>query len=752
MSDQASLAEQNSEIASLNDQLDLFLISFVALFLEVACIRWFASTVTMLTFFTNIVLMACVLGLSIGCLIAQSRRSWLGSVFPLTLASIVIAALSLDAFLNGRFAVEVGNQAAPQQIYFGAEPSNTTNAMSRASIEIIAGLFFGLIALMFVGIGQALGRSFDAIANRVAAYSINIFGSLVGVAGFALVSQFRLPPEWWFAIALVPALWFIKRQNRRWWPAAAFLAAILLVVFYSPRPKDVEVFWSPYYKVDFSKGGIISTNNIGHQQMVKVGSSGSAYELSYLLNRDAGGPPREEVMIIGAGSGNDVAGALKNGVRHVDAVEIDPVLNELGREHHPDRPYDDPRVSIHLDDGRRFARKTSKTYDQIVYALVDSLMLHSGYSSIRLESFLFTEQAFADIRDRLKPDGVFVVYNYFRQGWVVGRIAKMAEKVFGTKPIVMALPYRKSIPLDGVPSSNITLLMVGKSDTALAAIRKKFENGEVFWSHISSSWNASVNGFGAAPPEVPGTKPEFWHKIAPAEIDTAGIRWTPTDDWPFLYLRSPAIPWFIIRGVLIVSAIALVLFRTLAPVQIRRFNPQMFFLGAGFMLLETKGVVHLALLFGSTWIVNSIVISAILVMILLSNLYVSAMKPKRMGIYYGLLFAGLLVNLAVPTDLFLTIPDPFRVILSCSVIFLPVFFAGIIFASVFRDSIQPDVDLGSNIAGVVLGGLSENLSLVLGFNGLILIACGYYLLSMPPIRDLLGPLLGNIRLRGVSGS
>ena len=57
-------------------------------------------------------------------------------------------------------------------------------------------------------------------------------------------------------------------------------------------------------------------------------------------------------------------------------------------------------------------------------------------------------------------------------------------------------------------------------------------------------------------------------------------------------------------------------------------NGQMFFLGAGFMLLETKGVVHLALLFGSTWVVNSIVFFAILVMILLSNLYVLAVRPR----------------------------------------------------------------------------------------------------------------------------
>jgi hypothetical protein len=189
------------------------------------------------------------------------------------------------------------------------------------------------------------------------------------------------------------------------------------------------------------------------------------------------------------------------------------------------------------------------------------------------------------------------------------------------------------------------------------------------------------------------------------------------------------------------------MFRGFAPVQVGRLNPQMFFLGAGFMLLETKGVVHLALLFGSTWQVSSIVISAVLVMILLSNLYVLAVKPRRTGIYYGLLFAGLAVNLAAPMTRFLALPDLPRVVVSCAVVFLPVFFAGIVFATAFRDSGQPDVDLGSNIAGVVLGGLSENLSLIVGFDGLILVAFGFYLLSFPPAWGLLGRPLAAIRAR-----
>jgi hypothetical protein len=161
-----------------------------------------------------------------------------------------------------------------------------------------------------------------------------------------------------------------------------------------------------------------------------------------------------------------------------------------------------------------------------------------------------------------------------------------------------------------------------------------------------------------------------------------------------------------------------------------RPNWQMFFLGAGFMLLETKGVVHMALLFGSTWVVNSIVFAAILVMILCANLYVIKARPQRLLPYYVLLIIALLVNALVPMNVFLSLPVAARVVSSCALVFVPVFFAGVIFATLFRESRQPDVDFGWNVAGIILGGLSEQLSLVVGFNYLLLVAAAYYLLSV----------------------
>jgi hypothetical protein len=152
------------------------------------------------------------------------------------------------------------------------------------------------------------------------------------------------------------------------------------------------------------------------------------------------------------------------------------------------------------------------------------------------------------------------------------------------------------------------------------------------------------------------------------------------------------------------------------------------------MLLETKGVVHLALLFGSTWLVNSIVFFAILVMILCSNLWVLAVRPHRLWPYYLLLGGSLVVATLVPMNTFLNLPGAARVVVSCAVVFVPVFFAGIIFSTAFRDASEPDIALGSNIGGAILGGLSENLSLLIGFNNLGVLALLFYVMSAVTLR------------------
>jgi hypothetical protein len=274
-----------------------------------------------------------------------------------------------------------------------------------------------------------------------------------------------------------------------------------------------------------------------------------------------------------------------------------------------------------------------------------------------------------------------------------------------------------------------TFFLASRNAPIMAAVRRQFENQQSFWINRKPGLNRLLNGFGPQPPALEGSTEADWSRIAPAMVDTRGIDRVPSADWPFLYLREPVIPALNIRSMALIAVLSLAILYALSPVRRMRPNWQMFFLGAAFMLLETKAVVHMALLFGSTWIVNSIVFFAILLMILASNVFVLAVKPKRLWPHYGFLAAALTVNIVVPMSRFLALPGWQKVAISCAVIFVPIFFAGIIFGTLFRDSSHPDVNFGSNIAGTTMGGLSESLSLMIGFNHVLLVALIFYLLS-----------------------
>jgi hypothetical protein len=451
---------------------------------------------------------------------------------------------------------------------------------------------------------------------------------------------------------------------------------------------------------------------------------------------------------------------LQWGAQHVDAVEIDPAINRLGRQYHPDHPYQDPRVEIHLDDGRNFLRSTKRKYDLIIYALVDSLVLHSGYSNIRLESFLFTRQAFEDAHRHLKPNGNFVIYNYFRQGWLAARLQKGLEEVFGAgNALVLTLPYRKLIEADRSTFGDFTVFFAGSTNE----LRNAFVTRPDYWLRDDTPpAPASPNGFQIAPdvgaiPNLSTTSdnaaPLHWLRFGLATIvapHEESIR-TATDDWPFLYLRKPMIPTLSLRGMAIMGGLGLLLIflflrRLRRPANAAAgseanasredysINVQLFFLGAGFMLVETKAVVTMALLFGSTWVVNSVVFFAVLVMILLANRWTMRFQPQSLWPYYAGLLVTLFLNTVVPLDFFLGMNRSIQVAGSCLLVFTPILFAGVIFAASFKRTAHPDRAFGINVAGAMVGGLAEYSSMLLGFQYVVLVAILFYLLSAVGLR------------------
>jgi SAM-dependent methyltransferase len=712
--------------------LNLFLAGFLVLFLELACIRWLAAYVVFLQFFTNVVLIASFLGMSCGCLAARQSRDWLG-YFPYLALTTVLAAIATFAAYHywSGLSIDVGGQASPQEVYFGTEWRNPDVARFAVPIEAVAALFFVLVALMFVGLGQVLGRAFDSYPHRVRGYTLNIAGSLAGIVGFSALSFLQVPPVAWFIVGCGGVAYLLRQVGRLTAPKALALIALVVGLSVSPdwfakADRVHATRWSPYYKVDHQvASGEITVDTIGHQAMVPFASRGSSYSLIHLLEQNSGGAPFRDVLIIGAGSGNDLAHALKFGARHIDAVEIDPVIRDIGRGYHPDHPYQDARVTPHLDDGRHFLRTTDHKYDLVIYGLVDSLILHSGYANLRLESYLFTQQAFDDVKRVLKPDGTFAMYNYFRQGWIVERIATMAENTFGCSPVTLSLPYAQTLKASS--QAGFMVIIAGCNPR----IANAFGEHRTFWLNTVPPENLAVDGFTLRPETLPAEQREHFKPITRTTlIHDEGKVHTITDDWPFLYLRGTLIPDFTIRSMLILGVLGLAMVYGFLPRGRLVLNGRMFFLGAAFMLLETRAVVQMALLFGSTWLVNSAVFFTVLILILLANLYVlKARRPVHLYLHYVGLLVFLAVAVLIPVDTFLSGGLLWRYAVPCILALGPMLFAGIIFAVSFRDAANPDLAFGSNIAGAVLGGLAESFSMLLGFQHLLLLAVLFYLLS-----------------------
>jgi hypothetical protein len=152
----------------------------------------------------------------------------------------------------------------------------------------------------------------------------------------------------------------------------------------------------------------------------------------------------------------------------------------------------------------------------------------------------------------------------------------------------------------------------------------------------------------------------------------------------------------------------------------------MFFLGVAFMLLEVKSLTTFSLLFGSTWLVNSLVFFAILSSVLLAVLVNSRLKIRQPLLLYLLLFGILALNLLLPPEALLLNNLLARYILASVLAFAPVFLANIIFANSFRDSEAADVAFASNLLGIMVGGGLEYLSMLTGYRVLLVLVMVFY--------------------------
>lgn len=661
--------------------VQLFLTSFFILFFELACIRWVPAHVRYLSYFMNFILLATFLGMGVGILLARRPRLWLPP-FPVLWFGLAY----LVAQNNFEFKIP-----STQVLYYGA-----TEGMIRAENFLILPLIFITVAATILPAGRSLGKLLTALPP-LQAYAVDILGSLAGIAVFFLMSYYSLQPVVWFALIVV--LYLSIRGGRELILTLPFLLGSVYLAYHL----NLNSQWSPYYRIQTypnqSGGSIISVNNAGHQEMAPLEEKENFYFRLYDLFP---GRRFEHALILGAGTGSDVSIALHEGVGRVDAVEIDPLIYELGRRLHPDRPYDDSRVRVTIDDGRAFLRGSPDTYDLIVFALPDSLTLTSGFSSLRLESFLLTLEALQDARDHLSVDGLLVLYNYYREDWLIEKLAWMLQDVFNEAPYVTTYgDWGRAAVLIG--ARNLASLNPAL-DTPYSPLAVQPADQRGYLLPVLGSGRMEVTE-----PHTPAV-----------------------DDWPFVYLPQRAFPRVFINAfavVLLASAGLMFLARPGGGGRMR-FNWHFFYLGLAFMLLETRSLVTFSLLFGTTWMVNSLVFFAILSSVLLAIFFNARFKIRNPMPLYALLAASILTSYLIPHSRLLDIENAFlRYTLASAMAFVPVFLANVVFSHSFRDTRSADIAFGSNLIGAMVGGMLEYTALALGYQALLLVALGAYLLA-----------------------
>jgi SAM-dependent methyltransferase len=553
---------------------------------------------------------------------------------------------------------------------------------------------FAFTTMVFVPLGQRLGRLLRAMPP-LRAYGWDIFGSLVGIATITTLSFCSLPPVFWF-LAFVVVSAPLLRPDERLTGSVGFAATLVVAHLLSHTS-----IWSSYYRIAVgedptSPGGyVFSVNNIGHQAATHYTDRDTFYFYPYdLLGQ---GYKYKNVLIIGAGTGSDVSVALANGAQRVTAVEIDRELYRLGRELHPDKPYDDPRVTVHINDGRAFLRHTNERFDLIIFALTDSLTLTSGYSSVRLETFLFTQDSMRDAAARLTDNGVLALYNYYRSDWSVERLAALLKAATGRPPFATSW---------GQTGHAASFLAGPGLDRLPPQWSRPYSNEGPFFVASGRTWPITGQGLYDAPAET---------RVA-------------TDDWPFFYLKDREMPGLFLQALGFVAVFTVGLIAFVAPKgTLSRFTPSFFWLGAAFMLLEARSLVTFALLFGTTWLVNALVFFAILSSVLLAVAVSARVRIKRMWLLYTVLFALLAANWLVPTSTLLAVDaEELRYVLAAVFAFAPVFVANLIFSQTFAGAAEADTAFAFNLIGIMLGGALEYAALVIGYQNLLLLVIAFY--------------------------
>ncbi|MCK9555113.1 hypothetical protein M0R36_04785 [bacterium] len=667
--------------------VELAAVSFIVLFQELALIRWVAGQVRVIAYFPNLILLSAFLGLGLGCL--RSGNKPLLWLWPVSLL-----VLTVTAFFMGRIVFTQESYSEHLWLLYYDLPKSSIEI---PSIKIPIIIFFILSAISFIPLGQVIGRKirvFSSFSRPLAGYMYNILGSLAGVAGFSLISLFGVFPKYWFAAILISGITLFLHEKK----ALIWYLIFSVLIFLSVLKAEKADAYSPYYALSYRTGNKIFdvlTNGSLHQTAVDLSMKKdgwdkrsetvkkivTGYHLPYMCLEKS----PEEALVLGSGTGNDIAALLEHGVGHIDAVEIDPVIIDWGRQYHPDKPYSSGKVTVYNTDARAFLNTTAKKYDLIVFGTLDSQTQLSALSNVRLDNFVYTMEGIKAAKERLAENGGMIMYFMVGKQFILQRIIALSAEIFGETPVIY---FNDHILFNTV-----------------------FMSGPAF-DRLRDEKDAAFND---------KFKKDFLPFIE-----------LPTDDWPYLYLAEKKISGFYLQIMVIIGALSAAgifflsrSFRA-AITDRRKIDYEMFLFGAGFLLFETRAVTEMNLVWGTTWITSAVVFGSVLTMILLATLVMQRYFLSFRASIIGLGISSYIVYM-LPVNLILGEPVAVKLLCSLFMVGMPVFFASLCFTRLFAESISVDTAFGWNLLGSVCGGLIEYSSMILGFKILLFVALAAYL-------------------------
>ncbi|MBN1671239.1 MAG: hypothetical protein JXR37_09415 [Kiritimatiellae bacterium] len=659
--------------------------SFGILALELALIRWTSTQIRVFAYFNNLVLIGAFLGMGLGVALGRRHERLVQWVLP----ALLILSIPL-AFSEGLGLVRMAFPDKAVSLW-GGENYQGGALRYGLNLAVFVLLFCGVVAV-FVFAGAPIGSLFPRIP-ALRAYSANLLGSLLGIIALTAATYLNAGPPVWLLVGALPFAWLSRKRVSL--PA---LAGVVLLGWYSVK----GAVYSPYNRIDIqpvASGHMLLVNRDFHQFMHDLSdanladgshSTDEAKQLAYL--RDVYDLPfrlnavRGSALIVGAGTGNDVQAALRHGYACVYSVDIDARIIELGTRLHPEHPYADPAVIPVVNDARAFFMQyRGPPFDVVSYGLLDSHAMFSSMSSLRLDNYVYTEEGIRAAWQHVAEHGhMTITFSVFAGDWIADRLYWTIAAATGREPIAV---------YHGMHHGATYLVARDGADIDRARL-----------AHY--------------PPR-------------PAKAERIDVR-TTSDDWPFLYVRPGVFP----LGYVIVLAAVMLLALMATPLAFGRravtsdFDPILFFMGAAFLLIETRGVTSLSLLFGSTWVVNSAIFGGILVMVLAANLAVQRFNFASPAPWFVGLLLSVLLLWRVDTAALAAYSLWVRGVIGALLNALPIGFAGIIFSIFLARSRNPSASLGSNLLGSVAGGCLEYLSMSLGLRALVLLALVFYLSAL----------------------